>query len=171
MTRPQFKRRLSTHPRSARRRPPLSGSIHGVETTFHRAASSRPRRTKQFANTTVNWPVNRLACDGSAELLPSAPSRGQPLRRTPGVGTAWFRVKTGWPAAMLYARRPNDDLTSFGRDLTDHRPTPPGTYLVKLPIKRGPWLVGCFEQARLPGGFSTFDHPDSDFDVVHVVKP
>ena len=81
---------------------------------------------------------------------------------------AVFRVVTGFRAGMLYARRPNDDQTSRGIDLASGISFPPGTYRVKLGIDRGPWLIGCFES--FDRGFSTYDHPDSDFGLVHVVK-
>jgi hypothetical protein len=112
--------------------------------------------------------VARIRCPAPNEVRVLDPYviQREPLRRIPEHGSAVFRVTTGYTASMLYARRPNHNGDNFARDLHDGIDDPPGTYRVRLPIDRGRWLIGCFQ---LP--FNTRDHPDSDFGLVHVVRP
>ena len=72
-----------------------------------------------------------------------------------------FRIDAGFPANLLYARRPKDIRISRGTDL----PSTTGTLYRELPLGRGHWLVGCFA-----GDFSTRDHPPEDYALIRVIE-
>ena len=98
--------------------------------------------------------VVRLRC--AAEGDSSVGRKDVLIRRD---GTVHFRIETGFPADLLYARRPKDIGISRGTEL----PSTTGTFYRELSLGRGHWLVGCFT-----GAFSTRDHPPADYALIRV---
>ena len=109
--------------------------------------------------------IGRIECPepNVVRVLDPYVELGPPLPRIPKHASAWFRVTTGYPTDMLYARRPERRGRNFGKDLASGVVFAPGTYTVRMPIERGRWLIGCVGE---PAG----DHADEGFDLIHVVR-